>query len=167
MSQSSNNKKHPQQPWILTTRFKRLSNKKQRLYNKARLSCNPDDFHTCKEDCTKECRNAHNNYLANALNNSRGSKQLWSYIKGKKKELHLYAIMTKFTLMIKIKLIFWTNYFTSVFTVEDAPQTPVNTEDKASEMQSISISILLVLPVFFQVINPLKLQTQMIFLLIY
>ena len=40
--------KRPQQPWI-TARIKRLSNKKQWLYNKARLSHNSDDFYVYKE----------------------------------------------------------------------------------------------------------------------
>ena len=80
--------KCPQQPWI-TARIKRLSNKKQRLYKKARLSGSSDDFHVYKEfkkTVQKECRNAYNNYLANSLNNSSVSKRLWSYIKSKKKD---------------------------------------------------------------------------------
>ena len=96
---------HPQQPWI-TARIKRLSNKKQRLYNKARLSHNSDDFHVYKEfkkNVQKECRNAHNNYLANTLNNSSGSKRLWSYIKSKKNDQTGVASMTKFTSTTKIK----------------------------------------------------------------
>ena len=102
--------KFPQQPWI-NARIKRLSNKKQRLHNKVRLSGNVNDFQVYKKFkkfVQKECRKAHNYYLANTLNNHSGSKCLWSYIKSKKKiklELHPYDTMTKFTLMTKIKQI--------------------------------------------------------------
>ena len=136
--------KRPQQPWI-TARIKRLSNKKQRLYNKARLSGNSHDFHVYKEfkkTVQKECRNAHNKYLANSLSNASGSKLLWSYIQGKKKDQTGVASIRYNNQVYtddQDKANILNQYFSSVFTVEDTLQTPVDTEDEVPEMQPISI----------------------------
>ena len=137
--------KRPWQPWI-TARIRQLSYKKQRLYNKARLSGNSDDFHIYKDfkkTVQKECRNAHTNYLANSLNNSSGSKRLWSYIKGKKKDQTGVASMCyndQVYIDDQDKANILNQYFSSVFIVEDTLQAPVDTVDKAPEMQPISIN---------------------------
>ena len=76
------------QPWI-NTNIKRLSNKKQRLYNKVKRTKNVKDLETYKcfeRFVQKECRVAYNCYIADSLNTSsqNGSKHQWSYIKNRK-----------------------------------------------------------------------------------
>ena len=78
------------QPWA-TPLIRRLSSKKQRLYNRARRSNLVEDW---KEYCVvkkltqKECRQAHNRYLCDMFSpdSNRGYKNLWSNVKCKKRD---------------------------------------------------------------------------------
>ena len=77
-------------PWI-TRHIKRLSNKKQRLYNRARHSGLQSDwlaYRDMKKLIQNECRKAHDKYVANMLttSNDHANKRFWSYIKGKRNE---------------------------------------------------------------------------------
>ena len=86
----SSSTKHP---WI-TSAIKRLSNKKKRLYNKARLSNCETDWSAYKEIkklAQRESRKAHDSYILTLINSDDGgcsnnNKRLWSYIKSKRKD---------------------------------------------------------------------------------
>ena len=86
----SSSTKHP---WI-TSAIKRLSNKKKRLYNKARLSNCETDWSAYKEIkklVQRESHKAHDSYISTLINSddsgcSNNNKRLWSYIKSKRKD---------------------------------------------------------------------------------
>ena len=78
----STNNSHP---WI-STFIRRLPRRKQRCYNRARLSHHPEDwqlYYQLKRECQKECQRAYNNYINNFLDSGNGqvTKRLWSFIK--------------------------------------------------------------------------------------
>ena len=77
-------------PWI-TTQIKRLSNKKQRLYNRTRYSGLQSDclaYYELKKSVQHECRKAHDTYVADLLTSNNGhiNKRFWTYINGKRNE---------------------------------------------------------------------------------
>ena len=83
----STNNNHP---WI-STFIKRLSRRKQRCYNRARLSHHPEDwqlYYQLKKECQKECQFAYNRYIYSFFDSGNGqiTKRLWSFIKSKKKD---------------------------------------------------------------------------------
>ena len=83
-------KSSTKQPWI-NAQIKHLSNRKRRLYNKARsssLKSDWDTYKTFKRYTQRECRNAHNTYVSRLfdMNSGCGSKKIWSYIKSKRNE---------------------------------------------------------------------------------
>ena len=63
--------------WI-TPVIKRLSKRKQCVYNKARLSHHQDDwaqYYNLKRECQRECHRAYNNYVTNLVyDNNKVSK---------------------------------------------------------------------------------------------
>ena len=113
-------------PWI-TTQIKRLSNKKQRLYNRARYSGLQSDwlaYYELKKFVQHECRKAHDTYVADLLTSNNGhiNKRFWTYIKGKRNEQcgvpslvknhHTFSDNTS-------KANILNNQFSSVFTTDD------------------------------------------------
>ena len=59
-------------PWI-TPLIKRLSKRKQRMYNRAQLSHHRDDwaqYYNLKRECQRECRRAYNNYVMGLVDDS-------------------------------------------------------------------------------------------------
>ena len=106
----------------------------------------PDNFHAYKEFkkfVQRQCRSAHNSYLANSLNNHKGSKHLWSYIKSKKKDQIGVASIQyndQFFTDDQDKANVLNQYFSSVFTVEDASRTQVDAANEFPRMQPISIN---------------------------
>ena len=76
------------QPWV-TLLIRRLSSKKQCLYNCAKRSGLLDDwkeYHAAKKLMQRECRQAHNRFLCEIFDpdSNRGYKNLWSYVKCKR-----------------------------------------------------------------------------------
>ena len=74
-----------------TPLIKRLSRRKQHLYNRAKLSGLSEDWNeycTAKKLMQKECQQAHRKYLSNILDSTsgRGQKNLWSYVKSKRRD---------------------------------------------------------------------------------
>ena len=72
------------QPWI-TRNLKRLSRRKQRAYNRARITNNPSDwlrYNNIKKQTRQECCSAYNSYVQNLINPNTNaiSKRLWSFI---------------------------------------------------------------------------------------
>ena len=71
-----------------TPPIKQLSRRKQRLYNRAKLSGLSEDWNeysAAKKLMQKECQQAHRKYLSDILSSTsgRGQKNLWSYVKVK------------------------------------------------------------------------------------
>ena len=76
------------QPWI-NKKIKRLSKRKQRLYNRAKRSGKEKDwscYNNLKKQQKLECRKAHNNYVSNIIcpEINAKPKKFWSYIKSKR-----------------------------------------------------------------------------------
>lgn len=76
------------QPWI-NKKIKRLSKRKQRLYNRAKRSGKERDwscYNNLKKQQKLECRKAHNNYVSNIVcpEINAKPKKFWSYIKSKR-----------------------------------------------------------------------------------
>ena len=77
-------------PWI-KPQIKRLSNRKQWLYNHARYTGQQSDrlaYRELKKVVQYECRKAHDRYVADLLspNSGHANKHFWTYIKGKRNE---------------------------------------------------------------------------------
>ena len=77
-------------PWI-TRQIKRLSNKKQHLYNHARYTGLESDwlaYYKMKKTVQRECHKAHDRYVADLITSSDDhvNKRFWTYIKGKRNE---------------------------------------------------------------------------------
>ena len=135
------------QPWI-NTQIKRLSNKKQRLYNKAKRTMNIEDLevYKCfKKFVQKECRIAYSSYIADSLNASsqNGSKCLWSYIKSRKKDnigvgsLRCDGLIYTDSLD---KANVLNQHFSSVFTTEDTSYLSSLNEYNIPAIESITIN---------------------------
>ena len=113
-------------PWI-THSIKKLSRRKQRLYNQARLSHHPKDwelYYQIKKECQRECRKAYNTYVESLIDGNNVSKKMWSYIKSKKTDYCGIAPLqqngTTYT-DSKDKATILNNYFASIFVSEDGP----------------------------------------------
>jgi len=122
-------------PWI-TSAIKRLSNKKKRLYTKARSSNSETDWSAYKEIkklAQRESRKAHDSYVSNLIssddaNCNNNNKRLWSYIKSKRKDQCGIPSLEKDNQTITdsfCKATILNNQFQSVFT--DANSTPTVT----------------------------------------
>ena len=77
------------QPWCIPA-IKCICRKKQRQYNRARLSKDPKDWATyyrTKKLVQQECRKAYNKYASDLVDEKGNiSKRLWSYIKCKRSD---------------------------------------------------------------------------------
>ena len=134
------------QPWI-TRNLKRLSRRKQRAYNRARITNDPSDwlrYNNIKKQTRQECRSAYNNYVQNLINPNTNaiSKRLWSFMKSKKHDhtgvgplVHDGTMYTdpqdKADLMAK--------YFSSVFTTENTDNIPTLSNGPFPDMPPIQI----------------------------
>jgi len=115
-------------PWI-STNIKRLSNKKRRLYNKARTSQLESDWKAYKDlkhQVQRECRIAHDSYVSKLINNniSTGNKRFWTYIKSKRIDQYGIPTLEKdnktYTDNVD-KANILNNHFSSVFTIDNSP----------------------------------------------
>lgn len=122
---------HSKAPWV-TTYIKRLSRKKQRLYNKARVTNSASDwsaYSDFKRHTHHECRRVRNQYLKHLLDpdSGNGCKRLWTYIKSRRQEhigiASLEANNTIYTDDLD-KANILNNYFSTVFTEEDTSHIP-------------------------------------------
>ena len=119
------------QPWA-TPLIRRLSRKKQRLYNRTKSSGLPEDwmeYRAAKKLMQQECRQAHTKYLSDILNStsSKGQKNLWSYVKSKRRDqVYIPSLEANGTTVSgaqeKAELI--NQQFTSVFTHENTSTLP-------------------------------------------
>ena len=138
----STNNNHP---WI-STFIKRLSRRKQRCYNRARLSHHPEDwqlYYQLKKECQKECQSAYNRYIYDS-GNGQITKRLWSFIKSKKKDqcsippIHCNDITITDS---QGKSNIFNEYFTSIFTQEDLSSVPELNDSPFPEISPISVSV--------------------------
>jgi len=77
---NSNSKR---QPWI-SQHIRRLSHKKQHLYNLAihsQSSHHWQAYYRLKKEISSTCRTAYNNYVSSMVKGRHITKKLWSYIK--------------------------------------------------------------------------------------
>ena len=112
-------------PWI-TLFSKRLSKRKQRMYNVARLSHHQDDwvlYYCLKKECQHECHKAYNSYVMSLIDdNNNVSKRVWSYVKSKRTDrcgnIRIASLKQdeKTFTTPKDKAEILNNYFSSVFT---------------------------------------------------
>ena len=125
-------------PWINST-VKRLSCKKQRCYNQARITGFTEDwlkYHQIKRESQHECYKAFNNYIANLVSTEEmcPTKKLWSYIKSRKQDfcgigpLHVEGKTITNSQDMADAL---NNFFASVFTHEYLSSWPYVNEDSS------------------------------------
>jgi len=106
----------------------RLTNKKKRLYNKARASQLQSDwsaYREIKQQVQRECRKAHDKYVLDIINsdNTRSNKKFWSYIKSKKSEQYGIPTLEKDHQLITDNLSkanILNDQFSSVYTIDTA-----------------------------------------------
>ena len=75
-------------PWM-SAPLKRLIRKKQRVYNKARLSCHEADwsqYKALKREVKHMLKSQHKNYLMDMISFPNNKKPLWHYIKVQRQE---------------------------------------------------------------------------------
>ena len=133
------------QPWI-TRQIKQLTCKKQRAYNHARLTNSPSDWATyqdLKRLSQRECRSAFNNYVSSFIDeNNNVTKKLWSFTKNRKQDRTGINTLehqgTTYTDSLS-KAHVLAEYFSSVFTQEDATNVPVLEGNPLPEIPPIHI----------------------------
>jgi len=140
---SSENKK----PWI-NSHIKRLSRKKQRLYNLAKSSHCPSKWQTYKnfkKTVQQESRRAYHRYISSLTDrNGRITKRLWSYIKKQRKDnLGVTSLRHNDSTYNhdRTKAQLLNNYFTSVFTPHSSETPPVIPDPQFPDIASISIDV--------------------------
>ena len=127
--------------------IKRLSRKKQKLYNKARASKTPNDwsiYQAVKRKLQQECQKAHNKYINNLINTEDGptSKKLWHFIKEQKQDYcGIAPLEDKGTIYNdpQSKADILNNFFGSVFTLEDESPLPEMITDPVPDMAPIQM----------------------------
>jgi len=137
-------------PWI-NAHIKHLSNKKRRLYNKARsssLNSDWDTYKSFKRYMQRECRKAHNSYFSRLFDttSSHGSKKFWSYIKSQRNEQSGVPTLEKDNEMFTdnaAKADILNDQFSSVFTIDNSAADSIPSLDGPSfpDIPSIQIEI--------------------------
>ena len=133
------------QPWM-NSYIKRLSRKKQRLYNLAKCSNsshNWETYRTYKRKVQGECCKAYNNYIGGLID-EKGSvtKRLWSYIKSQRKD-HCGVAPLKVDGVVynnnldKAEIL--NKYFTSVFTPISLDTPPAMDEPLIPDIDPIQV----------------------------
>ena len=130
----------------MTTRIKRLSCKKQHLYNLARRSnCsrNWESYRHFKRQVQRECRNAYNSYIEGLVDsNGAVSKRLWNFIKRQKKDYCGVAPLKVDNTVINdssAKAQVLNEYFSSVFTPVSAEDLPEIHEQPKPDINPILV----------------------------
>ena len=133
------------QRWINHS-IKRLSRKKQRYFNRARVSKLQSDWHSyknIKKELQKECRQAYSNYVNNLVNTDDGptSKKLWSFIKKQRHDYCGVAPLEDCGITYskpQEKADILNRFFASVF-IQDDSLPPVMESDPIPDMPPIQI----------------------------
>ena len=132
----------------LTDNIRRLSRRKQRKYNTARLTNKTEDwaaYRHLKKEVQKLCRTSHNNYVLSLLDShNKCTKKFWKYIKGLHKEqisintLHLNGEIHTDS---EIKANILNNQFVSVFTEEDRLPLPNLSGEPIPNIAQLSVEV--------------------------
>ena len=110
-SKWSSNKRN--QPWI-TSHIKQITRKKQRAYNRARLTNYTKDWSAyldLKRLSQRECRTAFNKYVSNFIDdNNNITKKLWSFvdhlnIRAQQSLIHCLKQMLSLTISLQFILV--------------------------------------------------------------
>ena len=138
--------KNHDHPWI-SPFIKQLTRRKQRAYNRARLSHSTLDwslYYSIKKECQRECRKAFNCYVSGLVDtNGNVSKKLWSFIKDKRTDhCGVASLEVNGTMYNKCedKASVLNEYFTSVFTKEDISNIPTLDDYSFPDISPISIT---------------------------
>ena len=122
--------KNHDHPWI-SPFIKRLTKRKQRAYNQARLSNSSQDwsvYYSIKKECQRECRKAYNNYVLKFVDtNGDVSKRLWTFIKDRRTDhCGVASLEVNDTIYNKCKdkASVLNEYFATVFTKKDSSDVP-------------------------------------------
>ena len=134
-------------PSWLTDNIRRLSRRKQRKYNTARLTNKIEDWAAYRhlKKVQKLCRTSHNNYVLSLLDShNKCTKKFWKYIKGLRKEqisintLHLNGEIHTDS---EIKANILNNQFVSVFTEEDRLPLPNLSGEPIPNITQLSVEV--------------------------
>ena len=134
-------------PWFNHS-LKRLARRKQRLYNKAKISGKQNDwkaFRVARKIMHKRLKEARNAYISDYLGEAieENPKRFWSYIKQLKKEepgIADFEINGSIISDNKSKADILNNQFSSVFTQEDLSNIPDIGYDRIPAIDSLSIT---------------------------
>jgi hypothetical protein len=136
-------------PWV-TSNLRRLTRKKQRLYNAARKVNSTtawDKYRKFKKDLAAKIKTAHNEYVFNTLNKSledRNTKPFWRYIKSRKQDNVGVAPLKKNGQLFytsKEKASILSDQFTSVFSRENSDDIPHLYGPNYRSINSLSVEI--------------------------
>ena len=132
----------------LTGKIKRLSRRKQRKYNKACLTNNPDNraaYHKLKKDMQRLCRTSrNNNYVSSLLDpHYKCTKKFWRHIKSMRKEqISINALLfngeTYTDSAAKANIL--NNQFVSVFTKDDHSTLPIMRGNPIPDIEFLTLS---------------------------
>ena len=134
-------------PWM-NPAIKRLSHRKQRLYNLARHSKSSDawqKYRQIKKEVQRACRQSHNSYIQHLVTPGTYSttKRLWSYIKSQKKDYCGIPPLLQGDTLISdtaTRASLLNDYFSSVFVKEDLSSVPHIENLPIPLMEPISIN---------------------------
>ena len=134
-------------PWI-TRDVRRMSKKKQRLYNKAKASQKPSDwkeFKDYRKSTQKKVRQNYWSYQNDMLNNpeDKSNKAFWRFIKSKKQDSTGISSLKQGSKVIfdsKGKATIFNEQFCSVFTSEDTTNLPSFDDPDFPAMNKITVT---------------------------
>ena len=134
-------------PWI-DNHLRKLTNRKQRAYKRARKTNNPSDWNRYNRLFTqtqREIRQSHRKYMTEVISDSYKDqpKKFWSYIKTRKQESFGIAPLKNMDGFIhsdaKTKAEILNDQFQSVFTQEDTANVPDKGPSPYPTMEDITV----------------------------
>ena len=137
------------QPWINHS-IKQLSHRKQRHYNKARLTglgwLRTGKHKKLKRYNQRQCKEAYDSYVNSIVSpeSSNNPKRFWLFIKSKRTDYCGVGALqhngcTYSNNYTKCNIL--NQYFVSVFTVDDSPNTPMSSTSLFPDIPAISVTL--------------------------
>jgi len=140
---NSNSKR---QPWI-SQHIRRLSRKKQRLYNLAKQSQSShhwEAYYRIKKEVSSTCRTAYNNYVSSMVKDGHITKKLWSYIKRQRNDNYGIPPLSHNGSMYtnpSEKAETLNSFFSSIFINNTSTQPPHLEESSISDITPINVDM--------------------------